>query len=41
MATVRFSLPAQLIEPVPNLEYWTYLDRPDYFIWYVLPRING
>ncbi|CCG82574.1 Putative uncharacterized protein [Taphrina deformans PYCC 5710] len=32
MANVRFSLPAQLIEPIPNLEYWNYLDRPDYFI---------
>ncbi|KAF2481920.1 hypothetical protein BDY17DRAFT_325426 [Neohortaea acidophila] len=31
MAAVRFSLPAQLMEPVPNLEYWNYLDRPDTF----------
>lgn len=36
MANVRFSLPAQLIEPIPNLEYWNYLDRPDYFIMYDL-----
>jgi len=32
MAAVRFSLPAQLIEPIPNLEYWHYLDRPETFI---------
>ncbi|ORY84445.1 hypothetical protein BCR37DRAFT_378472 [Protomyces lactucae-debilis] len=32
MANVRFSLPAQLIEPIPNLEYWNYCDRPDYFV---------
>ena len=32
MAAVRFSLPAQLMEPVPNLEYWHYLDRPEAFV---------
>lgn len=32
MASVRFSLPSQLIEPIPNLEYWNYLDRPEYFV---------
>lgn len=32
IATVRFSLPAQLLEPTPNLEYWNYLDRPEAFI---------
>jgi len=32
LASVRFSLPAQLLEPRPNLEYWHYLDRPDTFI---------
>ncbi|KAK3115424.1 hypothetical protein LTR53_005226 [Teratosphaeriaceae sp. CCFEE 6253] len=32
MAAARFSLPAQLMEPIPNLEYWHYLDRPDAFI---------
>ncbi|KAG8630131.1 hypothetical protein KVT40_001750 [Elsinoe batatas] len=32
IAAVRFSLPAQLLEPIPNLEYWHYLDRPDAFI---------
>jgi hypothetical protein len=31
MAAVRFSLPAQLLEPIPNLEYWHYLDRPETF----------
>jgi hypothetical protein len=29
---VRFSLPAQLLEPTPNLEYWNYLDQPNTFI---------
>ncbi|KAH8151592.1 uncharacterized protein LAJ45_04214 [Morchella importuna] len=32
IASVRFSLPSQLLEPVPNLEYWNYLDRPETFI---------
>ncbi|KAK4942440.1 hypothetical protein LTR66_014706, partial [Elasticomyces elasticus] len=32
IAAVRFSLPAQLLEPIPNLEYWHYLDKPEYFI---------
>ena len=32
IASVRFSLPAQLLEPTPNLEYWNYLDRPETFI---------
>ncbi|KAI9834253.1 MAG: hypothetical protein M1819_003091 [Sarea resinae] len=32
IASVRFSLPAQLLEPTPNLEYWNYLDRPEMFI---------
>lgn len=32
IAAVRFSLPAQLMEPIPNLEYWHYLDRPDAFV---------
>ncbi|KAI9840735.1 MAG: hypothetical protein M1838_003929 [Thelocarpon superellum] len=31
IASVRFSLPAQLLEPIPNLEYWNYLDRPETF----------
>lgn len=31
MAAVRFSLPAQLMAPIPNLEYWHYIDRPDAF----------
>ncbi|KIM69489.1 hypothetical protein SCLCIDRAFT_1207922 [Scleroderma citrinum Foug A] len=31
IATMRLSLPASLLEPLPNLEYWHYLDRPDLF----------
>ncbi|KAF9527453.1 hypothetical protein CPB83DRAFT_856199 [Crepidotus variabilis] len=31
IAAMRLSLPASLLEPIPNLEYWHYLDRPDYF----------
>ncbi|KAK1146703.1 hypothetical protein N8T08_002776 [Aspergillus melleus] len=31
IASVRFSLPAHLLEPMPNLEYWNYLDRPETF----------
>ncbi|EAU31115.1 conserved hypothetical protein [Aspergillus terreus NIH2624] len=31
IASVRFSLPAHLLEPTPNLEYWNYLDRPETF----------
>ncbi|CAF9911145.1 MAG: hypothetical protein GOMPHAMPRED_007322 [Gomphillus americanus] len=31
IAAVRFSLPTQLLEPLPNLEYWNYLDRPETF----------
>jgi len=29
LASMRLSLPASLLEPIPNLEYWHYLDRPD------------
>jgi oxysterol-binding protein-related protein 9/10/11 len=32
LAAMRLSLPASLLEPIPNLEYWQYLDRPDLFI---------
>lgn len=32
IANVRFSLPAQLLEPTPNLEYWNYLDQPSTFV---------
>ncbi|KAK4556408.1 hypothetical protein LTR86_006552 [Recurvomyces mirabilis] len=32
IAAVRFSLPAQLLEPIPNLEYWHYLERPETFV---------
>lgn len=28
---MRFSLPSQLLEPTPNLEYWNYLDSPSAF----------
>ncbi|RUS13144.1 hypothetical protein BC938DRAFT_478085 [Jimgerdemannia flammicorona] len=35
IGTVRISLPSQLLEPVGNLEYWNFNDRPDYFAWYV------
>ncbi|KAJ7931274.1 hypothetical protein B0H13DRAFT_861971 [Mycena leptocephala] len=31
IAAMRLSLPASLLEPLPNLEYWQYLDRPDMF----------
>ncbi|KAJ6469431.1 hypothetical protein C8R45DRAFT_908853 [Mycena sanguinolenta] len=31
IAAMRISLPASLLEPMPNLEYWQYLDRPDMF----------
>ncbi|KAF9457913.1 hypothetical protein BDZ94DRAFT_157704 [Collybia nuda] len=31
IAAMRLSLPASLMEPIPNLEYWHYLDRPDVF----------
>lgn len=29
LANLRLSLPANLMEPQGNLEYWHYLDRPD------------
>ncbi|KAL5485067.1 hypothetical protein ACEPAI_7709 [Sanghuangporus weigelae] len=32
LAAMRLSLPASLLEPIPNLEYWQYLDRPDLFV---------
>ncbi|PHH86885.1 hypothetical protein CDD83_9622 [Cordyceps sp. RAO-2017] len=32
LASVRFSLPSQLLEPTPNLEYWTYVDAPNAFV---------
>lgn len=32
ISAIRFSLPAQLLEPTPNLEYWNYLDQPNTFI---------
>lgn len=30
LSSVRISLPAQLMEPIGNLESWTYISRPDY-----------
>ncbi|KAM0791001.1 hypothetical protein ACM66B_004301 [Microbotryomycetes sp. NB124-2] len=30
LSSVRISLPASLMEPIGNLEYWSYADRPDY-----------
>ncbi|GES92145.1 oxysterol binding protein (Orp8), putative [Rhizophagus clarus] len=32
IVSLRISLPAQLLEPIGNLEYWNYNDRPDYLI---------
>ncbi|KAJ1909829.1 hypothetical protein IWQ60_010966 [Tieghemiomyces parasiticus] len=29
--SMRISLPAELLDPVPNLEHWNYMERPDYF----------
>ncbi|KAI8324245.1 hypothetical protein GQ54DRAFT_256809 [Martensiomyces pterosporus] len=29
--SLRLSLPSQLLDPIPNLEYWNYMERPDYF----------
>ena len=29
LANLRLSLPANLLEPQGNLEWWHYLDRPD------------
>lgn len=31
LSSLRISLPASLMEPVGNLEVWTYVDRPDFF----------
>ncbi|GAA6015384.1 hypothetical protein JCM8202_002451 [Rhodotorula sphaerocarpa] len=31
LSSVRISLPANMMEPIGNLEHWTYIDRPDYF----------
>ncbi|WFC99424.1 hypothetical protein MYAM1_002168 [Malassezia yamatoensis] len=32
LASLRLSLPAHLLEPMPNLEYWNYQDRADFFV---------
>ncbi|KAJ1734441.1 hypothetical protein LPJ61_001066 [Coemansia biformis] len=30
--SLRLSLPSQLLDPVPNLEYWNYMDSPKHFV---------
>ncbi|CAG8716385.1 17179_t:CDS:2, partial [Dentiscutata heterogama] len=30
IVSLRISLPSQLLEPIGNLEYWNYNDRPDF-----------
>ncbi|CAG8458882.1 11804_t:CDS:2 [Funneliformis mosseae] len=32
IVSLRISLPSQLLEPIGNLEYWNYNDRPDYLL---------
>ncbi|KNC96862.1 uncharacterized protein SPPG_07694 [Spizellomyces punctatus DAOM BR117] len=32
LSSMRLSLPASLMEPESNLEFWNYMDRPDYFV---------
>ncbi|WFD08249.1 hypothetical protein MVES1_003621 [Malassezia vespertilionis] len=32
LASLRISLPAYMMEPIPNLEYWNYQDRADFFV---------
>ncbi|KAG9291873.1 hypothetical protein G9A89_012158 [Geosiphon pyriformis] len=32
IVSLRIPFPIQLIEPIGNLEYWNYNDRPDYFL---------
>ncbi|KAI8916574.1 hypothetical protein DFJ77DRAFT_489370 [Powellomyces hirtus] len=32
ISSMRLSLPASLLEPESNLEFWNYMDRPDYFV---------
>ncbi|KAJ2715853.1 hypothetical protein H4R19_000970 [Coemansia spiralis] len=29
---LRVSLPSQLLDPIPNLEYWNYMDSPKHFV---------
>ncbi|PIA16692.1 hypothetical protein COEREDRAFT_81057 [Coemansia reversa NRRL 1564] len=29
---LRVSLPSQLLDPIPNLEYWNYMDSPEHFV---------
>ncbi|OMJ18444.1 Oxysterol-binding protein-like protein 1 [Smittium culicis] len=32
LINLRLSLPTQLLDPISNLEFWGYMDQPDYFI---------
>ena len=32
IVNLRISLPASLLDPISNLEYWNYMDRPDLFV---------
>ncbi|KAE8224830.1 hypothetical protein CF319_g2320 [Tilletia indica] len=38
LASQRFSLPANLLHPQANLDYWCYFDRPDFFA--VIPEME-
>ncbi|KAJ2317086.1 hypothetical protein H4R23_003199, partial [Coemansia sp. Cherry 401B] len=29
---LRLSLPSQLLDPIPNLEYWNYMESPEHFV---------
>ncbi|KAJ2822858.1 hypothetical protein IWW50_004036 [Coemansia erecta] len=29
---MRLSLPSQLLDPIPNLEYWNYMESPEHFV---------
>ncbi|OMJ28498.1 Oxysterol-binding protein-like protein 1 [Smittium culicis] len=32
LINLRLSLPTQLLDPISNLEFWGYMDQPDFFI---------
>ncbi|RKO82972.1 hypothetical protein BDK51DRAFT_49885 [Blyttiomyces helicus] len=32
LASMRLSLPGTLMKPESNLEFWSYMDRPDLFV---------
>ncbi|GAA5995419.1 uncharacterized protein JCM10292_005159 [Rhodotorula paludigena] len=40
LSSVRVSLPANMMEPIGNLEHWTYIDRPDYFAALATPGMS-